>query len=268
MPKGRYYGLIKEYDGGTPMECWIHPSIDFTRIDDMLAAQRSAIRRHVRERSKSAGTIYPPLHLQQQAGNSSCSNAPLTDADGQSTLETPEAGAGPSASNDATISTAGASVATPVDPGISSSAVVGTTVTRGSNPLAVRIMSIPGIVEAGWTLPDIVAALGGGAGGSGSSTGTLTGASYDGGMIGGGAGAGSGRAGSVRGGAGIGGAAGTLRADLLGVVRKLQEQHFSWPFREPVDTAYVSVLVLDDLFHAASPHSCNTVLFSSLVIGS
>lgn len=25
MPKGRYKGFIKDYDGGTMMECYVHP---------------------------------------------------------------------------------------------------------------------------------------------------------------------------------------------------------------------------------------------------
>jgi len=34
MHKSRYQGLIKDYDGGTVMECYIHPSIDYTRIPE------------------------------------------------------------------------------------------------------------------------------------------------------------------------------------------------------------------------------------------
>jgi histone acetyltransferase len=36
MPKGRYFGLIKDYDGGTPMECYVHLSVDFLRLPEML----------------------------------------------------------------------------------------------------------------------------------------------------------------------------------------------------------------------------------------
>ena len=61
MPKGRYSGLIKDYDGGTMMECYIHPSVDFTRIPEMLQAQRNFIMRRVRLKAKSHKVIYPPL---------------------------------------------------------------------------------------------------------------------------------------------------------------------------------------------------------------
>lgn len=39
-PRGRYLGLIKDYDGGTMMECYVHPTIDFTRIPQMIKVQR------------------------------------------------------------------------------------------------------------------------------------------------------------------------------------------------------------------------------------
>jgi histone acetyltransferase len=61
MPKGRYKGLIKEYDGGTLMECYIHPSIDYTRIPEMLEAQRNFILDRIRLRAKSHKVIYDPL---------------------------------------------------------------------------------------------------------------------------------------------------------------------------------------------------------------
>ena len=32
MHKSRYHGYIKDYDGGTVMECYIHPSIDYVSV--------------------------------------------------------------------------------------------------------------------------------------------------------------------------------------------------------------------------------------------
>lgn len=61
MPKGRYHGLIKDYDGGTPMECYIHPSVDFTRIPDMLQAQRDFVMDRIRIKAKSHKITYDPL---------------------------------------------------------------------------------------------------------------------------------------------------------------------------------------------------------------
>lgn len=141
MPKGRYFGLIKEYDGGTPMECYVHPSIDFTRIPEMLQAQREFILSHVRRMAKSHTTVYPPLNK-----------------DFAPSLE-----------------------------GVSR-----------ANHTAARAMAIPGISEAGWTMADMIAATGVGKE-------------------------------SER-------QRGAVKSDFLSIVRKIQEQHFSWPFREPVDT--------------------------------
>ncbi|KAL3785741.1 hypothetical protein ACHAWO_009527 [Cyclotella atomus] len=61
MPKARYQGLIKDYDGGTIMECYIHPSINFTRIPEVVAAQKEFILERVKSTSKSDKIVYPPL---------------------------------------------------------------------------------------------------------------------------------------------------------------------------------------------------------------
>ena len=60
MPKTRYQGLIKDYDGGTPMECYIHPNVDYTRVKEMIAAQREFLLSYVRMNSK-CHIRYPPL---------------------------------------------------------------------------------------------------------------------------------------------------------------------------------------------------------------
>lgn len=61
MPKGRYHGLIKDYDGGTIMECYVHPSIDFTRVPDILQAQKAFLLQRVATVAKSHRVVYPPL---------------------------------------------------------------------------------------------------------------------------------------------------------------------------------------------------------------
>ena len=143
MPKGRYSGLIKEYDGGTPMECYVHPSIDFTRINEMLDAQKNFILGHVRRNANSL-KVYDPLPRD-------FSSPGLLDG-----------------------------------------------VSR-ANHTAARAMAIPGVAEAGWTMADLIAATGAGK-----------------------------EADRQR---------GAMKSELLSIVRKMQEQHFSWPFREPVDTS-------------------------------
>jgi histone acetyltransferase len=61
MPKGRYNGLIKDYDGGTMMECYIHPSIDFTRIPEMIKSQRDFIMDRIKLKAKSHLVVYDAL---------------------------------------------------------------------------------------------------------------------------------------------------------------------------------------------------------------
>ncbi|KAL3910577.1 MAG: hypothetical protein SGILL_007639, partial [Bacillariaceae sp.] len=144
MPRGRYQGLIKDYDGGTMMECYVHPSIDFTRIPEMLAKQRQFILGRIRLQAKST-KVYDPLPKDWKP-----------DLEG---------------------------------------------VSRG-NDAAARALAIPGMVEAGWTMADLVSA---------------TGQGKD-----------------------LDRAKNALKSELLGMVRKVEEQQFSWPFREPVDTSEVN----------------------------
>eukprot|EP00529_Nitzschia_sp_RCC80_P013039 CAMPEP_0113492670 /NCGR_PEP_ID=MMETSP0014_2-20120614/28200_1 /TAXON_ID=2857 /ORGANISM="Nitzschia sp." /LENGTH=586 /DNA_ID=CAMNT_0000386517 /DNA_START=62 /DNA_END=1822 /DNA_ORIENTATION=+ /assembly_acc=CAM_ASM_000159 len=140
MPKGRYQHLIKDYDGGTMMECYVHPSIDFTRVREMLEAQRQFVLSRIRLKANST-KVYDALP-----------------ADWKPDLEG---------------------------------------MARG-NELAARAMAVPGIAEAGWTIHDMQLATG-------------QGKDAD-------------RARSA------------LRSDMLTIVRKVDEQQFAWPFREPVDT--------------------------------
>ena len=36
MPSERWKGYIKDYDGGTMMECYIHPTIDYNIVSDTI----------------------------------------------------------------------------------------------------------------------------------------------------------------------------------------------------------------------------------------
>lgn len=125
------------------MECYIHPSIDFTRIDQMVDAQRKFIMDRIALTAKSATAVYQPVRKVQ------VEESPLS----------------------------------------------------RSNPSVAKAMSIPGVAEAGWTvadlMPDAANARDGGAN------------------------------------------AATLKTDLLEAIRKISEQQYAWPFREPVNTEEV-----------------------------
>ncbi len=52
MPKERWVGFIKDYDGGTLMECYIHPNMDYVRASEVVAQQRAFICDRVKGRSQ------------------------------------------------------------------------------------------------------------------------------------------------------------------------------------------------------------------------
>ena len=60
MPKERWYGYIKDYDGGTLMECYIHPTINFLNVPEMVRQQRAFVMARLRERS-NAHVSHPGL---------------------------------------------------------------------------------------------------------------------------------------------------------------------------------------------------------------
>ena len=182
MPKGRFQGLIKDYDGGTMMECYVHPSIDFTRIPEMLAAQRKFIASRIRLKAQSHKVVYDPLpknwipHLE----------------------------------------------------GVSR-----------ANESAARALAVPGMVEAGWTISDLMA---------------TTGQGKD-----------------------LDRAKNALKSELLGMIVKLEEQQFSWPFREPVDTTEVKdyltiikepidLLTIDKRVRKGDHYKSRNMLYADLML--
>lgn len=60
MPRERWHGYIKDYDGGTLMECAINQSINYVHIHRQIEEQRRVILERIKEASNSAA-VYPPL---------------------------------------------------------------------------------------------------------------------------------------------------------------------------------------------------------------
>ncbi|KAK9908401.1 hypothetical protein WJX75_007347 [Coccomyxa subellipsoidea] len=60
LEKDRWVGYIKDYDGGTLMECIISDRLPYTDLPGMLRAQRAALDRHIRTLSKSH-VVHPGL---------------------------------------------------------------------------------------------------------------------------------------------------------------------------------------------------------------
>ena len=40
MPLDRWKGFIKDYDGGTLMECYIHPEINYMEVSSIIREQK------------------------------------------------------------------------------------------------------------------------------------------------------------------------------------------------------------------------------------
>mmetsp|Transcript_11546 Transcript_11546/g.15052 ORF Transcript_11546/g.15052 Transcript_11546/m.15052 type:complete len:999 (-) Transcript_11546:451-3447(-) len=62
MHPDRWMGYIKDYDGGTLMECAINPCIDYLNIAQMLKSQKQFLMNKIKSMSKS-NIVYPGLNL-------------------------------------------------------------------------------------------------------------------------------------------------------------------------------------------------------------
>jgi histone acetyltransferase len=60
MPRERWHGYIKDYDGGTLMECFIHPTLPFTDLPGAIAKQRVALESAVQQYT-TAHVVQPGL---------------------------------------------------------------------------------------------------------------------------------------------------------------------------------------------------------------
>ncbi|KDO35614.1 hypothetical protein SPRG_00458 [Saprolegnia parasitica CBS 223.65] len=60
MPKANWFGYIKDYDGGTLMECCIHEHINYLDITSMVHTQRKMLMEKIQARSH-AHVVYPGL---------------------------------------------------------------------------------------------------------------------------------------------------------------------------------------------------------------
>ena len=65
MPRTRWHGFIKDYDGGTLMECFVHPKIDYLRIPAMIETQREHLRARI-SKICGASTVYKGLSAEER----------------------------------------------------------------------------------------------------------------------------------------------------------------------------------------------------------
>ena len=108
-----------------------------------------------------------------------------------------------------------------------------------ANESAARALAVPGMVEAGWTMADLI---------------TTTGQGKD----------------SDR-------AKNALKSELMSIIRKVEDQQFAWPFREPVDTNEVKdyldiikepidLLTIDKRIRKGDHYKSKKMLYADLVL--
>lgn len=51
MSPDRWKGYIKDYEGGTMMECHVHPTIDYSRVSDIIKKQKEFVIKKIKELS-------------------------------------------------------------------------------------------------------------------------------------------------------------------------------------------------------------------------
>ncbi|KAH8741398.1 hypothetical protein FG386_003245 [Cryptosporidium ryanae] len=61
MPKERWFGYIKDYDGGTLMECYIEPGINYLRLSDLFHEQKMTLLKAINKIRPLK--VYPGLKL-------------------------------------------------------------------------------------------------------------------------------------------------------------------------------------------------------------
>ncbi|PFH32623.1 histone lysine acetyltransferase GCN5-A [Besnoitia besnoiti] len=59
MPRDRWLGYIKDYDGGTLMECRISSRINYLKLSQLLALQKIAVKKRIE--SCSPSVVWPPI---------------------------------------------------------------------------------------------------------------------------------------------------------------------------------------------------------------
>eukprot|EP01138_Halocafeteria_seosinensis_P002176 gb/GECG01002226.1/.p1 GENE.gb/GECG01002226.1/~~gb/GECG01002226.1/.p1 ORF type:complete len:433 (+),score=58.20 gb/GECG01002226.1/:1-1299(+) len=70
MSRRRWYGYIKDYEGGTLMECTIHPPIDYLRQQEIFEKQKQQLLGYI-EQVKQGQVSVPSLRVQEKTTTAS-----------------------------------------------------------------------------------------------------------------------------------------------------------------------------------------------------
>ena len=150
MHKSRYQGLIKDYDGGTVMECYVHPTIDFTRVPETVSYFLSVTNVYIfvlfMQHLTLCKSVSFPSYIQTHIVH--IKNWKIA-AQRKFILERIRA----------TTSKSDKVVHPPLPPDFLEDLEATAPYPRnnnGPNKAAERALAIPGVVEAGWTMSDLV----------------------------------------------------------------------------------------------------------------
>jgi len=132
QPRERWAGFIKDYDGGTLMECKINHHIDYLRLGALIKRQRAAVHEQIKLISNSH-IIYPGLKVFKELAAKT--EAKTEQKDGDDAMQTGEGGE--ASKHDSTTAVA--------DTARMSSSTL--------PPPLIAIPDIPGVLEAGWAPP-------------------------------------------------------------------------------------------------------------------
>jgi histone acetyltransferase len=67
LERDRWEGYIKDYDGGTLMECEIDPKLPYTDLSTMIRRQRQALYEKIRELSNCHNIVYAGIDFQKRS---------------------------------------------------------------------------------------------------------------------------------------------------------------------------------------------------------
>jgi len=245
LPRERWYGYIKDYDGGTLMECYVHPTVDFTSVPEMLAAQRAfvlhRIAQHSNEHKVYPGLGNPPSYPPSSSSSSPPPAAAAAAAAMKGAEGAEEAEGGVVAADSTTTAT--------VKPEELEAAEAGAARRAGAKPsgsgfggnspaVFFPVEAVPGVAEAGWaTAAELsMAPIPTSAGGDSSAQSSSLDLTLGGGGSGGSGGGGGLEppSGSTNSAAALCGDVGALSCLLVGVWEEVRGHASAWPFLEAV----------------------------------
>lgn len=135
QPRDRWVGFIKDYDGGTLMECCINQQVDYLNLGHLIKKQRAAVMDEIHKISNSH-VVYKGLPIFQHLN--------AADNDGKKEAAVGGSAQMAAAASDATTAAAQAVPATGSAPSASPTPA-------DASPYLIPIADIPGVKEAGWT---------------------------------------------------------------------------------------------------------------------